>query len=223
VHHGFSVAYEAVRARVRNILTALAERGQRLDSVHVTGHSMGAALATLCALDLVTSPPRGISCERTLVCACTFGSPRVGNAAFATLFGAMVPCSVRVKTPYDVVPSLPPESVFAQKYVHVKGGVVILRDGNCAACSDEEEGEDDCVQHLTDPNWVDSLRAARLVDEQATRRNPGVLNTLASLAYRTVMGGSVIDHLPAMYYFNLQRVVWRALRDKARATVVGNG
>lgn len=52
---------------------------------YVIGHSMGAAMATLCALDL-----RFRLAPTADVRVYTFGSPRVGNAVFATFFGSVI-------------------------------------------------------------------------------------------------------------------------------------
>lgn len=52
---------------------------------YIIGHSMGAAMATLCALDLrFTLQPQSD------VRVYTFGSPRVGNDVFATFFGSVI-------------------------------------------------------------------------------------------------------------------------------------
>lgn len=64
------------RCKARGLAWRLEELG-RTRSVWFTGHSLGAALATLAA-DLF-EPARGV---------CTLGSPRVGDVAFATLFDA---------------------------------------------------------------------------------------------------------------------------------------
>jgi hypothetical protein len=72
----------------------------------VAGQGQGGALATLGALDLGvakadTPAPAALRCV-------TFGSPPVGNPAFAGFFGAVVPSSLRVVTPGDsTITSLP--------------------------------------------------------------------------------------------------------------------
>jgi hypothetical protein len=79
VHRGFLSIYKSLRHTVR----AYAEVGGkalRADEIIVTGHSLGGALATLCAYDLsrvVTFAPT--------VCL-SFNAPRVGNEAFARDF-----------------------------------------------------------------------------------------------------------------------------------------
>jgi triacylglycerol lipase len=74
VHRGFAEALEAVLGEIEDWIGNQAP--QRLI---LTGHSLGASLATLLA---------SLHPKAELV---TFGSPRVGNAAFAKLFAARNP------------------------------------------------------------------------------------------------------------------------------------
>ncbi|KAJ1475070.1 class 3-domain-containing protein [Baffinella frigidus] len=93
VHLGFLRAYLSVRLRLVEVLKATMTASESEKSVVdrlknaagaedgweilVTGHSLGAALATLCAVDLAVLMPE------TKVRMYNFGSPRVGNKAFA--------------------------------------------------------------------------------------------------------------------------------------------
>ena len=74
-------------------------------SVEVTGHSLGAALATLYTLenahtDKIKNPAL-----------CTFASPAVGDSTFAAAFNGLELTSWRVVNSPDLVPKLPPELV----------------------------------------------------------------------------------------------------------------
>ena len=69
--------------------------------VVVTGHSLGGALATFCALDLK------LQHSETDLQLYTLGSPRVGNDGFFTFFHNWIGDSVRVVHAHDIVPSLP--------------------------------------------------------------------------------------------------------------------
>jgi hypothetical protein len=69
VHRGFAQAFAAVRGDLHGVLRARPAS----DRLVVTGHSLGAAVATLAAATLRARRP-------TLV---TFGSPRVGDREFA--------------------------------------------------------------------------------------------------------------------------------------------
>ena len=85
VHQGFYNAYLGVQSQVYSGLkTALASCPGC--EIRCTGHSLGAALATIAAADLVQNFKT--SSHITLY---NFGSPRVGNQAFATWLQGQVP------------------------------------------------------------------------------------------------------------------------------------
>ena len=91
VHVGFLRGYLSVRTRLLTMIEAL-KRDEGGDwSVYVTGHSLGGALATICAADLGA----GI-CAADDVVMYNFGSPRVGNLAFVKHFNGVVPEAFRV-------------------------------------------------------------------------------------------------------------------------------
>lgn len=95
VHQGFARALEAIRAPLEAALAAL-PAGRR---VWFTGHSLGAAVATLAALRYA-SQAAGVY---------TIGSPRVGNGAFANPFNAQFDRrSLRYVHDHDVVTHVPP-------------------------------------------------------------------------------------------------------------------
>jgi triacylglycerol lipase len=106
VHRGFLRALESVRAEIEDWLTHHTE-----SACVVTGHSLGAAIATLMVARLD---------HAELV---TFGSPRVGTAAFAQMFKGRpvrryVDCA-------DVVTRVPPPV----GYKHVCRMIYVDRDG----------------------------------------------------------------------------------------------
>lgn len=111
VHQGFWKAYEALRVAIDAWLGE-----QRKGRLVITGHSLGAAMATLMAARY----PNAI-----LV---TFGSPRVGTADFAAQFEGRdvrryVDCT-------DLVATVPPPVV----YTHVREMRYIDRLGRVKAC-----------------------------------------------------------------------------------------
>ena len=81
VHAGFLTQYQSVEPAVTEYISECAavgrQAGGRTD-VAVAGHSLGAALALLCATDLAVNA----SGLRAVACL-AFGCPRVGDAAFA--------------------------------------------------------------------------------------------------------------------------------------------
>ncbi|GJM91943.1 hypothetical protein PR202_ga08366 [Eleusine coracana subsp. coracana] len=81
--------------------------------IMITGHSMGGAMASFCALDLVVN--YGLDGVKLM----TFGQPRIGNAAFASYFKKYLPHAIRVTNAHDIVPHLPPYfSFLPQKTYH---------------------------------------------------------------------------------------------------------
>lgn len=114
VHQGFYREYERFREA---ILTRV--RGTRTDHVFVTGFSLGAALATLCAFDLRVN-------EKLRVTAILFASPRVGGPRFRRAFEKHVKNACRVTMDSkltvtgDPVPRVPVEiSGITPRYIHV--------------------------------------------------------------------------------------------------------
>jgi len=89
VHRGFLRAYEGLREQIDEWLA-----GQPPARLIITGHSLGAAMATLMAARYP---------EAELI---TFGSPRVGGPAFAAQFAGRT--VERYVDCYDFVTNLPP-------------------------------------------------------------------------------------------------------------------
>ena len=77
-------------------------------TIRLTGHSLGGAIATIGAMKLAH---KGWDVELI-----TFGSPRVGNASFASLTKKLVKKNARFKNSGDVAPNYPPELA---KFSHV--------------------------------------------------------------------------------------------------------
>ena len=91
VHKGFREALDSVWDEINDVLAQLT------CPVYYTGHSLGAALATLAA---ARRRPKAVY---------TFGSPRVGNQAFVDAL-ANVPL-YRIVDDTDVVTTVPPEFI----------------------------------------------------------------------------------------------------------------
>jgi len=135
-HQGFLAAYRSVRCSVLRVVgERLASAGQGADAsdssstpwtILLTGHSLGGALATLCAyelahLELADAGEAGV--ERLVVY--NFGSPRVGSGAFASHFDASLPDAWRVVNAADLVPRVPR----LMGYAHVGHAVPLRSDG----------------------------------------------------------------------------------------------
>jgi len=101
VHDGFLNAYEKLSPQIISGVKDLIGTKTKV-TVYITGHSLGGALATLCAVDLKIS--FGIKANIFLY---TFGTPRVGNQAFAQYCNALTNENWRLVHYADLVPQLP--------------------------------------------------------------------------------------------------------------------
>ena len=98
VEDGFAAVYSQCSDTILGALRTLAPA-----RLFVTGHSLGGALATLCAADI----------KGTLGIApilYTFASPRVGDPAFAARFMAECPETWRVVNTEDLITNVPPST-----------------------------------------------------------------------------------------------------------------
>ncbi len=97
VHTGFLNAYKCphVRDRLHGMVTPDIRR------IQVLGHSYGAALAVLCAVDLEYNFP-----DRDYE-VLLFGCPRVGNRAFQKSYNKRVFKTLRVENGNDIVTKVP--------------------------------------------------------------------------------------------------------------------
>lgn len=94
VHCGFLIQYNSVRHDLLQFL-----RARQALPVICCGHSLGGAVAALCALDIALM-------GYTVTCV-TFGSPRVGCVSFVHKFEHYVSMSVRVAHILDPVQHVP--------------------------------------------------------------------------------------------------------------------
>lgn len=102
VHRGFIGAYKSVRGEIH---AELSRTRDKWDSILVCGHSLGGALATLCAVDIQYNVTEKVECYPS-------GNPAVGNKAFVKSYNKRVPNTVRTFMRTDIVPFLPPKWFF---------------------------------------------------------------------------------------------------------------
>lgn len=98
MHRGFVAAYFSVRDEIHDYM-----KKHPISTAIVTGHSLGGALATLCAVDIQYN----FSDTVKTIEAYTFGAPKVGNDGFRDSFNRRVPSSYRFVYGMDIVPELP--------------------------------------------------------------------------------------------------------------------
>ncbi|MBE9140937.1 lipase [Nodosilinea sp. LEGE 07088] len=81
---------------------------------YVSGHSLGAALATVLAMDIAVAVPDLQPQLQVYV----YASPRVGNPEFARSYAERLPNSFRITNLADPIPTMPPTKLRAE-FVHV--------------------------------------------------------------------------------------------------------
>jgi triacylglycerol lipase len=143
VHSGFFKAYRSVREKVREKVLEYLPGGQSDVQVYVTGHSLGGALATLCALDL-QEMFRKMNLQGIAITIYTFGSPRVGTKRFANYFNGKILDSWRIANNEDIIPTVPPRLGFFRQwlgYRHVSHFKFIDENGQFDPTRTDKEEE----------------------------------------------------------------------------------
>ena len=119
VHRGFRAAYESVERQIR-------ERIPCHSKVIIAGHSLGGALATLCAHSI-----NGFVRVENVF---TFGSPRVGNGTFVRSYNKHLgDVTARIVNAHDPVPYVPPwlfgnRHVSTEAFLGDEGSLTLDRD-----------------------------------------------------------------------------------------------
>ncbi len=131
VHAGFYKAQQSVYPTILSQVQALKAKFPSYQVI-VTGHSLGAAMATLTTLEFLD---KGISPLRMF----HFGSPRVGNTDFANYASSKIVDRNRNTHYKDMVPHVPMHERFTHhsgEYYEDGNGVLHtctgLEDPNCA-------------------------------------------------------------------------------------------
>ena len=134
VHRGFKIALEEVWAELENYLSELKKNNLK---IWLTGHSLGAALATLAA--------DRFSCVQGLY---TFGSPRVGDREFKKGFRVN---AYRFVNNRDIVTRVPPSGMFR----HV--GELNFIDGNGIIHSRAGRRDKEARKNRQDPKTMPGI------------------------------------------------------------------
>jgi triacylglycerol lipase len=113
VHQGFQLVYLSMQASVKRLVQSAIDDSTE---VWITGHSLGAAVAVLCAPDVAVNM---IDITPKLH---TYAGPRTGQASFDDKFDKRVPTCFRVVNRWDIVPQLPPV-VALYRHVGVEVGI----------------------------------------------------------------------------------------------------
>ncbi|KAE8394071.1 Alpha/Beta hydrolase protein [Aspergillus alliaceus] len=103
IHSGFYKSWELVKAEVVDAVSKAKETYKDYNVV-ITGHSLGAAIATIAGAHFRTIQ---IPCDIY-----SYGSPRIGDERFAEFISNQPGLTFRITHGYDPVTSLPPMSLF---------------------------------------------------------------------------------------------------------------
>ncbi|TYR79160.1 lipase family protein [Priestia megaterium] len=101
VHEGFLSIYESCREEIFTTYSTLPAK-----PLYITGHSLGAALAILHALDVATNT------SFPHITMYNFASPRVGDQQFVQTYTQTVSNSRSFINTTDLVPKLPPKRLY---------------------------------------------------------------------------------------------------------------
>lgn len=143
VHQGFYEVYQSMQQGILSSVQSLLQSNPGT-AVFVTGHSLGAAVSLLAALDIQTQyQPSSLTLYN-------FGDPRVGNDAFAAWAASTLPDGkqYRVTHSADPVPHVPPMDF---GFLHCPHEEWYDNDGDSSwsDCQDSATAED--------PNCSDSV------------------------------------------------------------------
>ena len=115
VHKGFLCAYQSIEDQLRITLSDLLSEinDPSTARVYFTGHSLGAALATLAALDLATDFVNVYGYDRDNIVLYTVGSPRPFKPVLLSHFRS------RVTNAYTVIEKTDPVPYLLPTYTHI--------------------------------------------------------------------------------------------------------
>ncbi|MDU0204575.1 MULTISPECIES: lipase family protein [Paenibacillus] len=153
VHKGFLDIYNSARKQIIAVMSKLSPR----KTLYLTGHSLGGCLANLCALDLTANTRFK---EPSVY---TYGSPRVGNPAFSSLFNRRTGPRYRIYNTNDIVPELPPFIYRSPRtdqvyhYLHVKKGVELTYQAGSMSANHAISGYFAELAKL-DPRYAEQLQ-----------------------------------------------------------------
>ncbi|KAI0336577.1 alpha/beta-hydrolase [Cubamyces sp. BRFM 1775] len=153
VHEGFANEHALTAAQILTTTKNLISQ-KGATSVITVGHSLGGALAELDALFMTLNLPSNIHVKSV-----TYGTPRVGNPDYASLFDGKVPDFKRVNNEKDPIPIVPGRFLGFQ---HPHGEVHIVQPGEAVSCPGDDDATDsqctiETVPNITEGNILNHL------------------------------------------------------------------
>ena len=101
----------------RDLNPSIYEVAKKLDPnipCYVAGHSLGAAIATLAAMELIQAVPQ----IKNQIRLYTYAGPRVCSPTFAKIHSKLIPNSYRIVNLGDSIPLVPPVTI-GNSYIHI--------------------------------------------------------------------------------------------------------
>ena len=106
VHEGFYSSWQELEDGGLNTMIESIFNGYPGADILITGHSLGAALAHIAALEMKENSVYNVL-DIGSVNAITFGSPRWCDEDIATYYGEVIDSNWRIVNEHDVVPTIP--------------------------------------------------------------------------------------------------------------------
>lgn len=135
VHFGFQSSYLSIRDGIMAQLRSLiAEHATA--TIRITGHSLGAAMASLCVLDMLKNLPDKLAVTSLY----TYGQPRVGNEIFArAIESALAGRIFRVTHLHDLVTNVPTFKLFNGDWTHHTTEYHVSENNSFKFCDGRED------------------------------------------------------------------------------------
>ncbi len=204
VHRGFAGAFDQVSA---GLVAAIRDLDPARKTLYLTGHSLGGALATIAACELLAEfPITGIY---------TFGQPRVGDAATAALIWNHYPTGFhRFVFDDDIVPRVPPGYTHVGRLYHFDANGFVQRSASDTGGGSTEPppltpAEFERLKETARAIEIESHSAAPWMQE--AQDEPWMQEAQDELAGRSLEGifPSVRDHRMSRYLFAIRNQIPR--------------
>ncbi|KAE9395851.1 alpha/beta-hydrolase [Gymnopus androsaceus JB14] len=132
VHSGFQDEHALTAATIlAEVKSLMASKGT--NNLVMIGHSLGGALAELDTVFFRLNIPSAT------ISGITYGTPRVGNPAWAALVDSSDVNFHRIDNEQDLIPILPGKFL---GYLHPAGEIHLLGEGDAVACSGDDDDSD---------------------------------------------------------------------------------
>ncbi|KAG2129110.1 Alpha/Beta hydrolase protein [Suillus clintonianus] len=146
VHSGFADEHALTASIILEEVKSLISQYDA-SSVTLIGHSLGGALAELDCVFMALNLPSSIAIKGV-----TYGTPRVGNPAWAALFDSLISDFQRINNKKDIVPIVPGRFM---GFSHVQGEVHIVSPGDAYECPGDDDATDALCTIQSVPNVLE--------------------------------------------------------------------